>query len=118
VELARDIFSTIVDAVFAAQRPDAARLSSRIAPLIANAFSRSTSHENTRLWHRLLLRIPATVWSAGMYEQVGTALEENRQIRDAVLEGGGSLPEAVRADIFASLPQSIRESTAGTAAPW
>lgn len=94
--LSREVFRAIADAVFNLQRPAARGLSEAVALMISNAFRRSTSFENTRYWFAMLLMIPKADWTASMQEAVQAALAENAQVREANLDGGKSVPDAVR----------------------
>ena len=96
--LGREVFKAISDAAFEEQRPRAAELGSRIGPLITNAFSRSSSFDNTRFWFEMIQMIPNSTWTTEMRVQVESAMTENNQVYEAVLsEGRGPVPDAVRA---------------------
>ena len=96
--LGREVFKAISDATFRPQRPRAAELDSRIGLLITAGFSRSSSFDNTRFWFEMIEMIPKSTWTTEMRLQVESALTENRQVREAVLnEGRGPVPDAIRA---------------------
>ncbi len=88
-----------MDAVFEAQRPAAPAVRDRIAALLADAFCRVQSYDSARFWYEVLTRIPKTAWTTEMRTSVESALDENDQLRDAVLNDktGTPIPKAVRA---------------------
>jgi hypothetical protein len=95
VGLGREVFAAIVDAVFQAQRSQAASITQKVAPLVTNAFSRSTTPEKAREHFELLRQIPASAWTLPMREQVENALKQNGAIRATTLDGGPTLLAAV-----------------------
>ena len=99
VSLAREVTRAIVDAVFEAQRPAAATVRDRIARLLADAFCRVRSGDGARFWYQVLARIPADAWTPDMRTAVDAALEENTQLREAVLNDKArtAVPTAVKA---------------------
>jgi hypothetical protein len=96
VPLSREVFRAVADAVFNLQRPAARDLTDQTARMIANAFRRSTSFDNTRLWFELLEMIPKSAWTNPVREAVEAAVRENAQVREAGLDDGRPVREAIK----------------------
>jgi signal recognition particle subunit SEC65 len=98
MSLAREVSKAIVDAVFEGQRPAAPAVRDRVAMLLVDAFCRVRSYDSARFWYQLLARIPKSAWTDAMRAAVESALNENNQLRDAVLDDKAGTPvsEATR----------------------
>jgi hypothetical protein len=70
--------------------------SEAMAPAIVRRYTNSDSVDNTRTAYVLLETIPDAAWTDSMIEQVDRAANNNSQVRDAVLPGGRSVPEAAQ----------------------
>jgi len=95
IALSRAVFRATTDAVFNAQRPAAKPLVDRAALMVANAFRRASSFESARYWFDLLQTIPKSAWTAPVRDAVAAGLADNRQLQEAILGDGRSLPDVV-----------------------
>jgi hypothetical protein len=93
--LSREIFRAIADAVFIGQRAQSAALVDPVALMIANAFKRSTSFDNSRFWFEMVRMIPRQAWTNPVRQAIETGVSENKQVSEGVLEGGTPIPEAL-----------------------
>lgn len=90
------IARAIAVAVFTHQRRGAARLIRPMSDAIIDAFCLSRSFDATRRRFELLKLLPNSAWSEERVAKIETAIVENRQIREGVIERGPPIPEAVR----------------------
>jgi hypothetical protein len=95
VQTAIQVGHAIAIAVFRGQRPDSARLVEPLADSVIDAFCASGSFDTARRRFELLRQIPPVAWTPDRRERIETACRDNRQLRDANLAGGESMPEAV-----------------------
>jgi len=86
-------------AIFGVQRSGAHRLLPRMTETAVDAFCSSRSYDATRRRFEILRHIPRTSWTSQHVESVKTALINNSQIRDCVLQldRPTPAPEAVAA---------------------
>lgn len=103
IGLGRRVFASIVDATFDGQRPYAEAIVPKVAPLVTNAFSRSTSAGKAAEHFELLRQIPASAWTLPMREQIETALRENPHVRKAMLPADEGLVADATTRLLASL---------------
>jgi hypothetical protein len=96
-QVAMAVSRSISLAIFGGQRAGATRLVPRMTDTVVEAFCTSRSFETTGRRFELLRHIPRTAWNDGHVARIRTALEENSQIRNCVvqLESPTSAPEAV-----------------------
>lgn len=95
-ETAERIASAITTAVFRGTRPGSALLLDSLTDAIIDQFSASPSFDLTRRRFEFLRRIPRAMWTPERRVRVDAACAENRQIREAGLEAGIGVPDAVR----------------------
>lgn len=106
-ETAVAVARAIAIAVFREQRPAASRLLGRMTDLVVEAFCRSSSFESTRRRYELLTLIPRSAWKEEHFVRLETAVRENSQIREGVLQ----LPEPRLApEAIANLIAQLRTS--------
>lgn len=94
-EIATAVARAIAIAIFRQQRRGASRLVEPMANAVVEAFCISRSFESTRRRFELLRLVPRERWTDDHVKRLREAAVENSQIREAVLVGGKSVPEAV-----------------------
>jgi hypothetical protein len=95
--IAERIATALATAAFRTTRLGAALLSDPLADAIVDQFCSSPSFDLTRRRFEFLRQIPKALWTPERRLKVETASEENSQIREAGLDGGGPVPAAARA---------------------
>ncbi len=100
-QLSRRVFRAIADAIFQSQRAGASALTDRVAPLVAQAFSRASTPATATFWFEMLVQVPASAWTRGMGHAVRECLEQNIAVAEAMVFGTES--EALRPAVEALL---------------
>ena len=94
--IAASIAEALAVGAFRETRPGAFQLIEPLADAIVDQFCRSNSFDLTRRRFAFLRRIPRPLWTPERCLRLDAACQENAQIREANLDGGQSVPEAVR----------------------
>lgn len=100
-QLSRRVFRAIADAIFRSQRVGASALTDRVAPLVAQAFSRASTPVTAEFWFEMLVQVPASAWTRDMGRAVRACLEQNIAVAGATVAGTES--EALRPAVEALL---------------
>lgn len=95
-EVSVAVARAIAVAIFRRQRPGAGTLVAPMADAVVEAFCRSGSFESTRRRFELLSLIPRDAWTHEHFARLERAIEENGQIREAVLPERRAAPDAIR----------------------
>jgi TIR domain len=95
-EVAVAVTRAIAVAIFRRQRPGAAALVGPMTDAVVDAFCLSGSFESTRRRFELLTLVPRDAWTVEHLTRLERAIEENGQIREAVLPDRQAAPDAAR----------------------
>ena len=95
-EVAVAVTRAIAVAIFRRQRPGAAALVGPMTEAVVDAFCLSGSFESTRRRFELLTLVPRDAWTVEHLTRLERAIEENGQIREAVLADRRAAIDAVR----------------------
>jgi len=95
-ETAERIASALTTAVFRGTRPGSALLLDPLTDAIVDQFAVSPSFDLTRRRFEFVRRIPRAMWTPERRVRVDAACEQNPQIREANLDGGQAVSDAVR----------------------
>lgn len=96
--IAEHIATALATAAFRTTRPGARLLIDPLADAIVDQFCLSSSFNLARRRFEFLRQIPKALWTPERRLRAETAFEDNRQIREAVLDGGrGPIAAAGRA---------------------
>jgi TIR domain len=95
--IAERIAAALSTAVFRGTRPGSAMMIDALADAVITQFCSSGSFDLTRKRFEFLRRIPRPLWTPERRIRVDTACNANGQIREAGLDDGRPVPDAVRA---------------------
>lgn len=90
VDLSRQVFRAICDAVFNLQRPGSRAVAEKVALLVVDAVGRASSEETARLFYELFLKIPAQLWTNSLRDSLTKALYGNHLLLSRVRPAGES----------------------------